>query len=519
MASGNGTVQSRQGMNGNYQKNNVVEIDLSALAIYSFKHWRVLIVLMIAFALIFGGAKAVKSKSEIKALESEEKLSEKENEEKASDTAVSEDDTDSEMPQEYVQYENTKDSFDAQTATAVESLKNATVYMKESVLYSINPNEVHRASLSYMIKPSGDGADSSSATVSILSAYISHFGAGDFYSSVDSDIDEKYIRELVKVSSDADSRMLKISIVGPDDELVEKIASAAKDEISSDTEAVNAEVAEHEISLISEKEYVTSDNFDVTVISNTANDSAGSSSDINVAMAQYEVNQKVSNLQVMINNANTYSKALTAPEITTSSNVKSGFKSGVIKYAVIGLFVGLIIFLCIYAFFYAVSQKLLDTTKFTSAFRNVNLLGDYYKPLKKHALSFDKFLASHDGRRGGLDDFENVMKLSSANLSNVLLSDGESGNLLITGTASKEDIEKFESAFTSYIDTLDEKPCKSVSITNGIIADFEGSKALSKADSVVLIESKSSSKISDIREEISEIGKIGKNLAGIILVD
>jgi len=43
MASGNGTVQSRQGMNGNYQKNNVVEIDLSALAIYSFKHWRVLI--------------------------------------------------------------------------------------------------------------------------------------------------------------------------------------------------------------------------------------------------------------------------------------------------------------------------------------------------------------------------------------------------------------------------------------------------------------------------------------------
>lgn len=43
--------------------------------------------------------------------------------------------------------------------------------------------------------------------------------------------------------------------------------------------------------------------------------------------------------------------------------------------------------------------------------------------------------------------------------------------------------------------------------------------ALAKADSVVLIESKSSSKISDIREEISEIGKIGKNLAGIILVD
>lgn len=109
MASGNGAVQSRQGMNGNYQKNNVVEIDLSVLAINSFKHWRVLIVLMIAFALIFGGAKAVKSKSEIKALESEEKLSEKENEEKASDMAVSEDDTDSEMPQEYVQYENTKD--------------------------------------------------------------------------------------------------------------------------------------------------------------------------------------------------------------------------------------------------------------------------------------------------------------------------------------------------------------------------------------------------------------------------
>lgn len=70
MASGNGTVQGRQGMNGNYQKNNVVEIDLSALAIYSFKHWRVLIVLMIAFALIFGGAKALSKADSVVLIES-----------------------------------------------------------------------------------------------------------------------------------------------------------------------------------------------------------------------------------------------------------------------------------------------------------------------------------------------------------------------------------------------------------------------------------------------------------------
>lgn len=506
--------QRKNYSNGQYSgrntSQNVVEIDLVSLFNFSMKRWRILLVLMIVLAILFAGVKALKTYSELNTLKTIENGGDGNRE------AIEEN-----LPEEYIVYENIKDSYDVQNATAARTLKNTMEYMDESILYNIDSNEVHRADVTYMITAEGETQGVKMATESkIIKDYVAHFEASDVYSSIDPDIDEKYIRELISISSDSENGMLKVSIVGPDDEFVLDIASKVKDEISNEMTAIIADVAPHSISLVSEKEYVTSDNvdFDVTENANVAKASLNSDSEINVAKAQYEVNLKVSSLQTMINNSSTYSKSITEPSVVTEESVKSGFTSGVIKYAIIGALIGLIIFFCIYAFYYAVSQTILDTKKFTSAFRNVTLLGDYYAPIKNNATALDKALALHDGRRGGLDDLENVMKLSSANLSNVLISSGDTDKLLVTGTADEETLKRFKTAFTAYIDTLSEKPVKDISLTKNIIADFEGAKALSEADSIVLIESKEKSRISDIREEILEIEKIGKNLAGVVLV-
>lgn len=514
MASGNGTVQGRQGANGNFQENNVVEIDLAALSVYSFKRWRVLIVMMIVFALLFGGVKAVRIRGEMAAESSAaEELSKNGSGASSSGAALSSDEAESEdtEPDEYKKYKTTKAALEKQVAAATESLGDLKTYMQNSVLYNIDTNEVHRANITYYVKTPYEvaGQMAFSYENSVIAAYISYINSDEFFSNLDSDIDEKYLRELIKAYASDKGYTFTVSIVGDSDEFVHDLMENAEKEIEDKKDTVTADISDHTITVIDQNEFVTSD----TSLQNAA------TYGINVAYAQSSVNDRVSALNNSITNANAQLKNLTEPDESSSGTIsKSTALHQIVKYAVIGLLVGIIIFFCYYAVIYAASGRIIDLRKFTSAFRRVNLLGDYYKPMKKGSLAFDRFLAKHDGRRRGEDDYENVMKLSSANLSNILASLGDAGRLLITGTADEKDMENFETTFKSYMENENVKAVSSVARTKNIIADFEGSKALADSDYIVLIESKEKSSISDVSAEIKEISRINKQLAGIIFV-
>lgn len=495
MAAGSGVSQNRQ-----TTENNVVEIDLLALLLFSLKRWRVLIVLAIVFALLFGGVEAFKMRDALSgSADASKSISE------------STEKTDPET-----EYENSKDVMEKQLASANQSLAEKKDYMESSILYNLDSSKVNRVKLTYNVKTQneGDGQFGFSHTSSVVSAYLNDIDSGNFYSDIDSKTEAKYLRELVKAynSKASDNALLDndgvftVSIVGKDEKQAEKIASAIKNEIDASKEKIEKDVYPHDIVLISERKYVTDDNTELDT------------NDIDVAANQYYVNQKVYQITALITNIEAQMKNLSEPESDEAADSKSLAMHQITKYAVIGLLIGIIIFFCFYAALYALSGKVYDTKKFSSSFRNVNLLGNYFSPTKKGSLAFDRFLAGLDGRRRGEDDFENVMKLSSANFVNTLSSHSAKGKLLITGTCDEKTIDSFEQTLKSYIDSEEIDFIDSISKVKNIIADFEGSKALADADFVVLLEAKDSSKISDIRAEIKEINRIDKVLAGIVLV-
>ena len=516
------------------QQSNVVEIDLVSLMIYCLKHWRAVLITMLVCGILFGGVKGGQALSS------------------AQDTSATEDTLET-YQQALDDYKNQSDTLNREIDSLNLKIAQINTYMEKSVLYNMDKNDVYRGSLLYYID-TGYEVDPNltyqtpDKTNSVLKAYASLVQNDAFYSEIKKDlkenIDSKYLRELVNVSIDYDSHIMTISVVGSSQTLAHQLLELIQKNMREAKNTVSTMITPHEISLVSSSEYKTVDqNSSVTEDGAALNPEV-----INVADKQQNIEDTLSSYQTSLTEKTQALKDLTEPEQPTVG--KTGAAKTAAKYGAIGLILGLVLAGGVLCVQYVLVDRILDRGRLTSRLPKqtpvyavvpsgaygttpststgsvsgvvsgstsgtvqsylpfnagqVIILGEYFQA-PGHNI-FDRWAAACDGRKTGEEDLDNVLSVAKANM----LNQGAPGRLLIAGMGNTEAVKAFA-------DTAKDA-AESITVQENILTDPVGIKALQNIDTAVLIADKKKARLSNTLAEVTQLQRLGKRVAGIVLV-
>ena len=473
------------------QQSNVVEIDLVSLMIYCLKHWRAVLITMLVCGILFGGVKGGQALSS------------------AQDTSATEDTLET-YQQALDDYKNQSDTLNREIDSLNLKIAQINTYMEKSVLYNMDKNDVYRGSLLYYID-TGYEVDPNltyqtpDKTNSVLKAYASLVQNDAFYSEIKKDlkenIDSKYLRELVNVSIDYDSHIMTISVVGSSQTLAHQLLELIQKNMREAKNTVSTMITPHEISLVSSSEYKTVDqNSSVTEDGAALNPEV-----INVADKQQNIEDTLSSYQTSLTEKTQALKDLTEPEQPTVG--KTGAAKTAAKYGAIGLILGLVLAGGVLCVQYVLVDRILDRGRIMSRLPKHTpvIIPGEYSQAPGHNI-FDRWAAACDGRKTGEEDLDNVLSVAKANM----LNQGAPGRLLIAGMGNTEAVKAFA-------DTAKDA-AESITVQENILTDPAGIKALQNIDTAVLIADKKKARLSNTLAEVTQLQRLGKRVAGIVLV-
>ena len=289
-------------------------------------------------------------------------------------------------------------------------------------------------------------------------------------------------------------------------EMEHSILELIRKNMREEKNIVSSLIVEHEVSLISESEYKTIDK-------TSDSGMTGNNEAINVADKQQSVENTLNDYQTSLSDYTDQLNQLeepTEPAIGKKAAVKAG-----IKYGVVGLILGLVLAGGVLCVQYVLVDRIIDRgrlvsrlpgyrTGFASSAAPVIILGEYFKAPGKNI--FDRWAAACDGRKTGEEDLGNVLSVAKANM----LNQGAPGRLLIAGMGNSDAVQAFGDTAK---DTAD-----SVTVQENILTDPAGIEALQTIDTAVLIADKKKARLSNTLAEVSQLSRLNKRIAGIVLV-
>lgn len=232
------------------------EIDLVALTFTLLRKYRQILAAALACAIIFGAAAGAHtawggavSQDAQKAYESElAEYNRKKESYEAAKQQYSLDIANNEKSQRDTEY----------------AIQNAQEYAENSVWNNLDPYNVRVAqadlyvTTNYQIQP-GMAYQNPDRTDSVLSAYASLLGNSSTLSEVAQqfNMQERYLRELVTISSDPDTHLLAITVMSSSEQTSSNILAALLEQVNAMNANITASVGSHTISVIAQSSYST----------------------------------------------------------------------------------------------------------------------------------------------------------------------------------------------------------------------------------------------------------------------
>ena len=230
------------------------EIDLVALTFTLLRKYRQILAAALACAIIFGAAAGAHtawggavSQDAQKAYESElAEYNRKKESYEAAKQQYSLDIANNEKSQRDTEY----------------AIQNAQEYAENSVWNNLDPYNVRVAqadlyvATNYQIQP-GMAYQNPDRTDSVLSAYASLLGNSSTLSEVAQqfNMQERYLRELVTISSDPDTHLLAITVMSSSEQTSSNILAALLEQVNAMNANITASVGSHTISVIAQSSY------------------------------------------------------------------------------------------------------------------------------------------------------------------------------------------------------------------------------------------------------------------------
>ena len=335
--------------NSEWKKSDNQEIYLSDLRWKIIRGWRLLLVLLLIFAVMLPGYEYIKSKKSVDIPKetgiSVEKLEEQLTSQERQDI------------ENVVQLEKIRDKRKKYQAESV--LMNIEPYQKNVVTLQYYVNTNYTYNYTKDVKP-----DCSSALVNAYIAYIENKGIlQPVCEKLNASGNEQYIGELItagsRIATDGNQidiannsdKIFAIYITGEDMDAANALADAVAEEITAYQPSLEKQIGSHSLSLLDRYESVVADS--------------------NLETQQSSLSDSIANLQTRID---TMVDAFTIPQTqvyekesgTVSENATTETPSVAVnkKYIVLGAFIGLLLGCCWIAAVYILDKKVKNSEEF-----------------------------------------------------------------------------------------------------------------------------------------------------------
>lgn len=451
------------------------EVDLKQLLVYVLRKWRTMLAAAVVLGLLLGGAKTTKGFLD---LQDPEKVEE----------SIKE----AELAQE--NYDTAKAQLTNQMAEYNRQLDDYQRYAENSLYMKIDPYAVYQESVTYVVTTDYQILPNMTYQTlnwmgPVLSAYTSvaeSITLKDLSSEGRTGLSEEWdadsLDKLIKVETNVNDGNLTITASAESEVRAKAILQAVKEKVTENQESIAKAAGEHKLSIISEKTSIT---VDQTMIN--------------------ERELRLRNITALREAADRavekYNK-LSEPS-KTSLSAGGAVKDG-IKFAVLGGVAG--IFLC--GFFYCI-QFLMN-----GKLNSINDLRERYQtrilaelPSEKKDGWIDRALNKIEGIKAMPEDTDNLLNVAAASISKA----GTGCMITLTGTAPAETKAKIT-------EIMQKTEGVSISDVGDLLMNPEAVRKVRSSDSVILVEAKNRSALSDIEREIEIIKGMEIPLEGFIII-
>lgn len=483
-----------------------IEINLLDLLHYILRRWRSVLVCAVLLCVLLSGFKVVKG---IGTLGSADLKEDQKNYESQLEG-----------------YTISKEHLENQIKALTQSIQNKEDYYDHSVLMKLDPKTAYRGTVTFVVADAGEtpaaetNQDLNLAIDRKLNSALGSYAAliqngtilRDVQNTLPSELDQKYLAELIYTQMDYQSKLLRITVLGEDEQPVQSISDAIVQGLQNASEQMTASVAAHRLELVSS--YVGNDaetSIPIGIIPEAGAITSDASCQTSIEELQKNYINTITDMQDLLlecNNQLSELKEPTAPEANTRTSV---MKEGV-KYGVIGFIVGAIFVGFAYALQYLACGKLMNSDELNDRY-GILILGDYYAPMHAQPNRIDRWIDRMHGITEKKQSLESVYVLSASNMK-AQLSAEKNPKLLLLGNAKAQDFEAAANALTEKLSTsgID------LIVAGNINESASAIEKLQEAEQVVLIEQRGASRQQAIEKELLTLRKLGKKIVGAIVL-
>lgn len=461
------------------------EIDLKGLMVYVLRKWRGAILFGVILCVLAGGIGVLLSLRNMNNQSAVAKVNEN-------------------ARHEEEQYKTSKKMLENQMAKLTQTINDENSYQEKSILMNLNPYDLYKESgayyisTGYMVDPNLK-VTPTDPTKSVIGAYVALItGEGfiqDIKEELGSDLDSRYIRELINIDVDYDANLLYFTIVGESETQVKQIGDALKQEISRRENKVTTAVYSHDIELISDRLSRTSDST-LSVMD----------SEKSVAALQNDHYTRVQNYQSQMEQYQKQYDELKEPSTAAVSKItiiKQNAKKGILGFAG-----GIFLYFFAAAAWYILCGRMMEAEELSSYY-GIHIFAVRRKRQGKGFL--DEILNRIDGVKESNTELSSIFELAA---SYIKLEKNE-GNAVLIGTLPDQ---KYDEVLKGLNAALEKERCALLLRGGDINRSSAAIDALGNASSVVIIEERGQSLQKEIDAELQAIKKAGKKILGAIVI-
>lgn len=425
----------------------------------------------------------------------------------------------------YEEYMIMKSQLESQADELAQSIKENEDYQRQSILMNLNPYAAYKSILTYAVNDIEDASWTASDMEtrfvtnpkinSIIGSYASLVQNGTILHNVQKEIgtqvDKKYLAELIYVQADYQSNLLHITVFGDNKKQVQTISDAIEKEIKNAELRISSAAGEHRLELVSS--YIGND-VDTSVLIGSIPEygrSEDASYQTSIEKLQRNEADIVTDLQNQLTDCNNQLDELeepTAPEETSRGAI---IKSS-IKFGILGLIVGAFVMAYFYVLQYVGGGKLrtFDEIQYTYM---IPVMAIYKAPKCKHPNTIDKFINRIYGISEKKSCLSEVYTLATSNLL-AHLENSAIVRILLVGNASTEVFDRTASEMREKLNDSDVE----VIAAGNINENADAIQKLKIAENIVLIEQAGVSRKKDIKRELQTLRDLKKEIVGAIVL-
>ncbi|MBE6909151.1 MAG: hypothetical protein E7474_06220 [Ruminococcaceae bacterium] len=394
-------------------------------------------------------------------------------------------------------------SYQAQISEVLKLISRNEEYKRNSVLLNLNPNDFYQkdavwyVDTHYQVNP-GLSMQDVNPINSIMSAYATLLSSEDFYSYVQEntggDIDALYLRELIVSSTDPETSLIRLTVLGATEQMADGIFDASVRYLEGHKPSINNAVSNYDVTLIEEWGY---DSYGAVASESVIGEGYANL----IKDKQDSYNTTMTELQATVVDLQQKLLQLSEPENPGSSSLLKSFA----KNGVIGGVLGIVLTGVYLVVRFIAKDAALSEDELRRRYGVFVLSSVKRFPGKSR---WQRMLSKMCGDAGRTETVEEAAGLAQANIASILEANGQKDSkVLLVGS---------DAAALSEVERLTAGKQGGITAGGDVMTNRAAVETLRSYENVVVVERKEETSYREIGREMEKLSLLKKNVIGLI---